>query len=529
MLTVLVSVSDKSNLAEFLHKLEKFDELKLIATSSTAKFLESNNFKCVRVDEITQFPEILGGRVKTLHPKIFAGILSRPSAEDRKSLGDLGISEIDLVVVNLYPFEQKLKEGLSEPEMIEHIDIGGPSLIRAAAKNFTRVAVACDPDQYDAITQSMSQNGGKITLELRKQLAHAAIQRTANYDSEIAEYLCKQLGERMLTTPTAAKAAPSQLGLQLSLFQELRYGENPHQSAVWYGDGGSTKEYNGLNEFPPFEQLQGKELSSNNITDTYCLVRILRDVGSPATCIIKHNNPCGVAVGSDLLDSLNKAYATDPTSAFGGIFGLTGTVNAKMAEKIVENFVEIVAAPDFDDEALGIFEKKKNVRVLRLKPNLLRPSSNTPWHLRHLQDFGFIVERDMEPPVQLSQFQCVTGGSLGKEYLADAAFAWAVVKHLTSNAIFIAKDGCSLGFGIGQTSRIASVNIALVQAGAKAKNAVLASDAFFPATDNIEAASQAGIKVIIQPGGSVKDKDVIAACEKHGITMLFTGQRCFKH
>jgi phosphoribosylaminoimidazolecarboxamide formyltransferase/IMP cyclohydrolase len=315
--------------------------------------------------------------------------------------------------------------------------------------------------------------------------------------------------------------------LNLAQFQQLRYGENPHQAAVWYSDGRFAG--NQIESFPPFKQLQGKELSSNNITDTFCLVSILRDIGTPACCIIKHNNPCGVAVGKDLEDAYQKAHSTDPDAAFGGIFGFTDTVDAPLAKKITEGFVEIVAAPAFTDEAMEVFKKKKNVRVLKLKGNVLKQALSTSWHMRDLQDFGWIIEKDVEPPVQLAQFQCVSGESLGGEHIVDSAFSWAVVKHLTSNAIFIAKDGKSLGFGIGQTSRIASVRIALNQAGAAARGAVMASDAFFPAIDNIEAAAKAGIEVIIQPGGSIKDKEVIEACDKAGIKMLFTGQRVFKH
>jgi phosphoribosylaminoimidazolecarboxamide formyltransferase/IMP cyclohydrolase len=297
---------------------------------------------------------------------------------------------------------------------------------------------------------------------------------------------------------------------------------------VWYA--GSTN--NGTTAepvFPPFNQLQGKELSSNNITDTYCLVKILKDISHPAACIIKHNNPCGVAIDKTMEVAYDKAYNTDPMSAFGGIYGVTEKLTAQLAAKITEGFVEIVAAPDFDKEALEIFKAKKNIRVLKLSEHIFSKTAHASRHFRDLQEFGWILEEDIEPPVEPTSFQCVVGGTVSAEELADAGFAWSVVKHLTSNAIFIAKNGCSLGFGIGQTSRIASVEIALKQAGENARGAVMASDAFFPATDNIAAAAKAGITLIVQPGGSLKDKDVIAACEKANIKMLFTGQRCFKH
>ncbi|MBS1957286.1 MAG: bifunctional phosphoribosylaminoimidazolecarboxamide formyltransferase/IMP cyclohydrolase [Cyanobacteria bacterium SZAS-4] len=532
MRTILVSVWDKTGLEHFLKGVQEYGEVRLIGTRSTSKFLEEKGFKCEAVEELTKFPEILDGRVKTLHPKVFAGILSRPSKEDRASLTEHGISEIDIVIVNLYPFEEKLKQNLTEPEMIENIDIGGVSLLRAAAKNYTRVTVACNPDQYEDILQEMAAEKGELSHTFRRQLAQQTFQHTSEYDTLIANYFASSQGSADSIAATAAGAGgdlPQALDIKLAQFQELRYGENPHQAAVWYSDGRFSGTTETKDSFPPFEQLQGKELSSNNITDTYCLVRILRDIGSPAACIIKHNNPCGVAVGKDLLDAYQKAYDTDPMAAFGGIFGFTEKVTAELAEKITQGFVEIVAAPDFDEAALKVFKAKKNVRVLKLRSSLLLPTETTSWHLRDLQDFGWIIEKDVEPPVQLAQFQCVSGGKLQNEHIVDAAFGWAVVKHLTSNAIFVVKDGQSLGFGIGQTSRISSVNIALNQAGEKARGAIMASDAFFPATDNIDAAAKAGISVIVQPGGSVKDKDVIAACEAAGITMLFTGQRCFKH
>lgn len=526
MLTILASVWDKTGLEPFLKQLQEHDELRLIGTASTREFLVEHGFDCTPVEEVTGFPEILGGRVKTLHPKIFAGLLARPIKDDREALMKHGISEIDMVIVSLYPFEEKLQANLNEPEMIEFIDIGGVSLLRAAAKNFERVAVICDREQYSFVANDFVKNQGQLSENLKRHLAMQAFQCTAHYDRQIYQYFARNVEQA--SAASGAQDFPSSIDLHLAQYQQLRYGENPHQAAVWYSNGRSERD-RGLDSFPPFEQLQGKELSSNNITDTYCLVRILRDIGRPSACIIKHNNPCGVAVGKDIMDAYDKAYSTDPTSAFGGIYGFSDKVTGDLARRINEGFVEIVVAPDFDLDALEAFKKKKNLRVLKLKKNILSQSEGTSWHVRDLQDFGFILEKDVEPPVQLAQFQRVTGGSLAGEHIADASFAWAVVKHLTSNAIFIAKNQRSLGFGIGQTSRISSVKIALEQAGEGAQGAVMASDAFFPATDNIEAAKAAGIAVIVQPGGSIKDKEVIEACDNAGITMLFTGQRCFKH
>lgn len=524
MRTILVSVWDKTGLEKFLKRLERFDTIKLVATSSTSKYLSECGFQCTKVEELTQFPEILSGRVKTLHPKVLGGILARSSAEDRSCLSQMDIPEIDLVVVNLYPFEEKLKENLSEPQMIEHIDIGGVTLLRAAAKNFERVAVICHPCQYDSIIENMDANGGQMTIEMRRNLAYDAFNRTSGYDQQIAAYFSRQLGS---SSSSSDLHLPETLDVQLVQHESLRYGENPHQAAGWYKDNAGR--YPQLTAFPPFEQLQGKEISANNITDVFALVRILRDLAGPAACIIKHNNPCGVAMGKTVPDAFEKAYACDPVSAFGGIYGVTGTVDGALARRIIEGFVEVVAAPDFEEEALETFRKKKNLRVLKLDSSLMKPAAMGSWKVKDLQEMGWIVEKDVEPPVAPSEFRCVCGQPPSAKLMPDVGFAWSVVKHLTSNAIFVAKDGLSLGFGLGQTSRIAAMKHALAQAGNRASGAVLASDAFFPATDNIEAAAAAGIRVIVQPGGSVKDNEVIAACEKAGITMLFTGQRCFRH
>jgi len=520
MRTVLASVTDKSGLDSFIRRLERFDSLRLIATRSTAQFLEQHEFKCTRVEDMTGFPEILSGRVKTLHPRVFAGILARPSSEDRSCLAEMEISEIDIVVVNLYQFEDKLTAGLTEEQMVEEIDIGGVALLRAAAKNFERVAVVSTPQQYDYVIEQMDASAGQVELSVRKRLAYEAFKRTAGYDAAISTYLGTGLEDIL---PDRGQET---ISLTLNKYEDLRYGENPHQSGTWYAPAITASDTAAATGFPPFEQLQGKEMSANNITDTYALVKILRDIGSPGCCIIKHNNPCGVAIGDDISDAYDKAYKCDPISAFGGVYGMTEKIDGRVAAAIVENFVEIVLAPDFDDSALEAFKKKKNVRVLRS-----RSLAKKIWRqqFRDLRDFGWILETEQEPAVAPSQFKCVTSVAPEDSYTADIAFAWSVVQHLTSNAIFVARHGRSLGFGIGQTSRIASVNLALAQAGDAARGAVLASDGFFPATDNIESSAKAGIKVIVQPGGSMKDADVIAACEKAGIAMLFTGQRCFKH
>lgn len=541
MKTVLVSVTDKTGLDNFLRRLERFDTLRLIATTSTAKYLEENGFKCTKVEELTGFPEILSGRVKTLHPKVFAGILARPIVEDRSCLAEMEISEIDIVLVNLYKFEDALAKKLEEQPMVEQIDVGGVALLRAAAKNFERVAVINEPSQYDGVIAEMDANGGQLTLGARRKLAYQAFARTASYDSSIAAYLNSLVGAENKSAKESSdstEALPEfadKITVNLKRQETLRYGENPHQAAAWYHldneivlPGITSSENGRATHFPPFEQLQGKEMSSNNITDTYALIKILRELKDPAVCIIKHNNPCGVAQAADLNTAYQIAYDCDPMSAFGGVYGFTGKVDVSIAERITANFVEIVLAPEFDQAALDLFKKKKNVRVLKSNINS-QLSKMRDWKIKHLGDFGFLVEVDQASPVEALSFTCVTEKQPDPSLQDDIAFTWSVVKHLTSNAIFVAKDGLSLGFGIGQTSRIASTGIALRQAGERARGAVMASEAFLPATDNIEAAAAAGIAVIIQPGGSIKDADVIAACNKAGIAMVFTGQRCFKH
>lgn len=361
--TVLVSVTDKTGLDRFLKRLERFDELKLIGTTSTHKFLTGNNFACTKVEELTNFPEILSGRVKTLHPRVFAGILARPSKEDRDCLSEMDIQEIDLVIVNLYAFEKKLTEGLPEAKMIEEIDVGGVALLRAAAKNFERVAVISSPEQYDMVIEELDAAGGKFTLELRRKLAYAALSRTASYDASISAYLHEQVEKNSCDKcDKTTTSMPESISFNLVKYQDLRYGENPHQAAAWYAPVAKDTWK------APFLQLQGKDMSSNNIIDTYCLLRYLREFDEPVACLIKHNNPCGIAVDKNIDAAFDRAYKCDPLSAFGGVFGFNDTVDAKLAAKITDNFVEIVLATSFDKEAMEIFSKKKNIRVLKLNP-----------------------------------------------------------------------------------------------------------------------------------------------------------------
>ncbi len=534
MLTVLASVFDKTGLVELLKALSEVEQVKVIATGSTCGYLREHGFDGVKVEDMTGFPEILDGRVKTLHPRVFAGVLARASEADRATLKEHNISEIDVVVVNLYPFAEKMKLGLKLSELIEFIDIGGPSLLRAGSKNYDRVAVLSSPSQYQAFAEAVK--AGKADKADRLQLAAAVFAQTKEYDGLI---------EQVLSAAARGEEAegahfPAAVSLSLKQVSTLRYGENPHQAAAWYQPPRLAE---GLeaDSFPPFEQLAGKELSANNIVDCYALVRILRDIrkatssAAEAACIIKHNNPCGVAIGKTTEEAFDRAYGTDPLSAFGGIYGFSGNVDGALAAKIVQGFVEIVAAPSFSEEALKTFASKKNMRMLKLKAGLLGEANTAsaeanPIRIKDMGDFGLILEKDVEKPVSVAEFETACGdGKLAVSLKDDLAFAWNVVKHLTSNAIVVVKDGNAVGFGIGQTSRVASVKLALAQGGALCQGAIMASDAFFPNVDSIEEAAAHGIKVIIQPGGSIKDKDVIAKAQELGVTMLLTGQRCFRH
>lgn len=512
MKTILASVSDKTGLVELLQAFQAVEPLRIIATGSTAKHLETAGLTVETVESITGFPEILEGRVKTLHPIVFGGILAKDSPEHEMDLRAHGIPRIDVVIVNLYPFEQTIQHGASESVTVENIDIGGVALIRAAAKNFQHVAVLCDPTNYSTVAEELKASQGQLSLSFRKMLAQKAFEHTARYDSLIATYFMKQITHE---TP------PAFLPLSFEKIEDLRYGENPHEKAAWYGQVGRF--------YKPFEQLQGKQMSANNLVDAYAATKILQEFpGDPVCCIIKHNNPCGVAVGSSVDDAYQKAYDSDPVSAFGGIFGFNRSVTKLIAEKISGLFVEIVLAPDFDADALEVLSQKKNVRVLKV-PMLSKPvTKKSAWMLKDLEDFGVLMQ-EKSLSNTLPELSTVTQLPLPENTLADVAFAWGVVKHLTSNAICIVKNGRTIGYGIGQTSRIASMEIALRQASQEAQGAVLASDGFFPATDNIEAAAKAGICVIVQPGGSIKDPEVIEAANHHGLAMVMTHERCFKH
>ncbi len=501
----LISVSDKTGLLGFARGLAELG-YEIISTGGTHSTLQEAGIKVTQVAEVTGFPEILDGRVKTLHPKIHGGILAQRNNEHLAELAQNQITPIDIVVVNLYPFRATVsKPGVTLAEAIENIDIGGPAMIRAAAKNYQGVLVVTDPGVYEQLLQQLQS--GLVDETQRLNLALQAFRHTAAYDAMISAYLAEQAGQGL---PEAYVEAGEKV-------YELRYGENPHQQAAFYKD---MLPSGGL---PEAQQLNGKELSYNNIIDTQAAWDLVREFSSPACVIVKHNNPCGTAIGQNLSEAYERALAADPVSAYGGIVAFNGLVDEKTASKAAEIFVEVVIAPAYEEKALDIFKQKANLRVLLLD---IKPPA--PWQVKSV-DGGFIVQQRDIDPVQASDLRVVTNAQPTPEQIEELLFAWKVCKHVKSNAIVLTKGKQSIGVGAGQMNRVGSVQIALAMAGEEAKGAVLASDAFFPFKDSVELAAAGGIKAIIQPGGSIRDEESIAECNRHGIAMVFTGVRHFKH
>lgn len=507
----LISVSDKTGLIPFAQGLAEQD-IELISTGGTARALKDAGLTVKEVAEITGFPEILDGRVKTLHPRIHSGILAvRDKEEHQRQLEEHHITPIDLVVVNLYPFAETIaRPDVTFEEAIENIDIGGPSMVRAAAKNHAYVTIVVDPVDYEPVLAELKEKG-QISSELRRRLAAKAFRHTAGYDALIAQYLSEQAGERF----------PERLTLTFDKVQTLRYGENPHQEAAFYQE--PLARQSGIAQA---EQLHGKELSYNNINDADAALQLVREFEEPAVVAIKHTNPCGVGLGSTLAEAFQKAYEADPVSIFGGIIAVNRPVDQAVADRMAELFLEVIIAPDFTPEALARLTQKKNIRLLKLDVNggedqqvqLVR--SVTGGLLVQEADFGQLNEEELK---------VVTQRAPSEAEWEQLFFAWKVVKHVKSNAIVLAKDGQTLGVGAGQMNRVGAARIAIEQAGMKAKGAVLASDAFFPMKDTVEEAAKAGISAIIQPGGSIRDEESIQEADRHGIAMVFTGMRHFKH
>ena len=501
----LISVSDKTNIVEFAKGLEKHG-FEVISTGGTFTHLKNNGVSCISIEDVTHFPEILEGRVKTLHPKIHGGLLSKRGNElHNKHVAENNIEYIDLVCVNLYPFEATVKkEGVSEEEIIENIDIGGPSMLRSAAKNFNDVAVVTDINDYDKVLSELEHGG--ISYETRRALAIKVFNTTASYDAAIANYFNKK-----------DNLVPEKLTLSYKLQDSLRYGENPHQKAYHY-----VQDNNESYALQNAVQLHGKEMSYNNIQDASAALDILSEFDETTCVAVKHMNPCGVATGSSVFEAYSRAYEADPVSIFGGIVAVNGKVDKETAEKMHSIFLEIILATDYDEEAIEILTKKKNLRIYKLSEK----NNNHEQQIKSVR--GGILVQDFNDKLA-DEYESVTEKKVDETQQKDIEFGLKVVKHVKSNAIVVVKDGQTLGIGAGQMNRVGSCKIALEQAGEKARGAVLASDAFFPMRDSADIAADYGIAAIVQPGGSIRDQESIDACNEKGVAMVFSKIRHFKH
>jgi phosphoribosylaminoimidazolecarboxamide formyltransferase/IMP cyclohydrolase len=514
----LLSVSDKTGLVEFARRLDAAG-VELVASGGTARAIAGAGVPVVQVEDATGFPEILGGRVKTLHPAIHGGILARRTPQHLDELSAHKITPIDLVVVNLYPFQETVAQpNVTLSTAVEEIDIGGVALLRAAAKNHESVTVVCSPDDYDAVAEAFG--GGGTSLQQRKQLAIKAFRHTAEYDGAIAEYLAEKIGVDDGGDVEAGEDSPAPLATHLHLdlhqMQINRYGENPHQKGGIYGYVGDE---------PAFEVLHGKEMSYNNWLDLDGAWTAAQDFAEPTVAIIKHGNPCGLASDGTLAQAYEKALASDPVSAYGGILAVNRTLDLQTVEHIGSLFLEVVAAPAYEDEALAALQRKKNLRVLVHSGAPLRPLS-----LRSIVGGVLVQEVDRsQEDMDATAWQIVSARQPSAAQLADLAFAWRTARHVKSNAIVFVKDRATVGVGAGQMSRVDSVMMAGHKAGDRARGAVMASDAFFPFADGIEAAAKYGITAVVQPGGSLRDAEVIEAVDRLGLVMCFTGTRHFKH
>jgi len=512
----LISVSDKNGILAFAQSLAEAG-VEILSSGGTAKLLLQNGIPAIEVSNYTGFPEMMDGRVKTLHPRIHGGILGRRGV-DEEVMELHGIKPIDLVVVNLYPFESTVARPDCDLETaIENIDIGGPALIRAAAKNYQSVGVIVDAADYDNVITEL-HNNGSLTDATRFRLAAKSFAHTSKYDAAVAEYLGKRLEN--------SEEFPEQLFLRFSLAQKMRYGENPHQNAAFYVESNAP-----AGSIASARQLQGKELSYNNIADADAALECVKSFdGSPTCVIVKHANPCGIAQAADLLEAYNRAYATDPTSAFGGIIAFNHPLDATTAKAIIDRqFVEVIVAPGIESNALQILATKQNVRVLDCGQ---WPALSTPaWDFKRVVGGLLVQDRD-DGRVSREDLRIVTKRSPTEQEIIDLLFAWKTCKFVKSNAIIYAKDRQTIGIGAGQMSRVYSARIAAIKADdeeLEVKGSVVASDAFFPFRDGVDSAASVGVTAVIQPGGSVRDAEVIAAADEHGLAMVFTGMRHFRH
>ncbi|MFJ8694387.1 bifunctional phosphoribosylaminoimidazolecarboxamide formyltransferase/IMP cyclohydrolase [Streptomyces roseolilacinus] len=507
----LISVYDKTGLEELARGLHEAG-VELVSTGSTAARIAAEGVPVTKVEELTGFPECLDGRVKTLHPRVHAGILADLRLDaHREQLAELGVEPFDLVVVNLYPFEATVASGAAPDECVEQIDIGGPSMVRAAAKNHPSVAVVTSPARYGDVLAAVAAGG--FDLAARKRLAAEAFRHTAAYDVAVASWFASSYA------PADESAFPDFTGTTYDRRNVLRYGENPHQGAALYVD--ST---GGLAEA---EQLHGKEMSFNNYTDTDAARRAAYDHAEPCVAIIKHANPCGIAVGADVAEAHRKAHACDPLSAFGGVIAVNRPVSVAMAEQVAEIFTEVIVAPDYEDGAVEVLARKKNIRVLRCPGAPSAPVEVKPIDGGALLQVTDRLQAEGDDP---AAWTLATGEALSAAELAELAFAWRACRAVKSNAILLAKDGASVGVGMGQVNRVDSAKLAVERAGEeRARGSYAASDAFFPFPDGLEILTAAGVKAVVQPGGSVRDELVVEAAKKAGVTMYFTGTRHFFH
>lgn len=510
--TALLSVYDKTGIVEFAKLLHRLN-VEIISSGGTAALLKKNRIPATEIANLTGFPEMLDGRVKTLHPKIHGGILAKSSPKHQKELKKQGIKQFDLVIVNLYPFKETVSKTKNLAKIIEEIDIGGVALLRAGAKNFERVAVVCHPSQYEALSQELLSSNGVVSNKTRQELAIEAFSLTAGYDSLISNFFWEKFSGGKFAknfTPTFEKVF------------DLRYGENYQQKAALYRDPIQAEP-----SLAYANVLQGKEMSFNNYLDAEAAIECVKEFTKPASCIVKHTNACGAAQGEALEKAFSDAFDSDQKSAFGGIIALNRKCDLATAKKIISFFNEVVAAPTFEKEALEVLSQKKNLRIIEV-PGLGTQEAKPVLDYKKIVG-GLLVQERNVSKLSSKQLKFVTKKKPSKQELESMLFAWAVSKHVKSNAIVVAQGTRTIGISGGQTSRIDAVKISLEKAGGKAKGAVLASDGFFPFPDSIEMASRAGISCIIQPGGSMKDNDVIAKADELGLTMVFTGQRNFKH
>lgn len=517
----LLSVYDKTGIVEFARGLHQLG-IEIISTGGTARLLRDEGIPIVKISDYTHFPEMLDGRVKTLHPKVHAGLLAvRNNIEHRKQMKKMGFDYIDLVAVNLYPFEQTIsKKDVTLEEAIDNIDIGGPTMLRSAAKNFKDAAVIVNPSKYEIVLEELRENKQILSEELKMRLAVEVFQTTSRYDALISSYLKK-----------ISSAIPDSLPGEFSIFcskrQNLRYGENPHQKAAFFEDkafDSSEPSVVGV------KQLHGKELSFNNIIDLNSAIEIIKEFEEPMAVVVKHTNPCGAAVSKDIYSAYLKALETDPVSAFGSIIGLNRELDKKTADEISKLFVEAIVAPSFAEDALEVIKKKKNIRLIEVK------KLNAWYRKKNMSGFdikkvvgGILVQDRDTKGITKKDLRIVTGKKPTDRQIEDLLFAWKIVKHVKSNAVVYVKGLYTIGIGAGQMSRVDSSRIAVMKARKDLKGSVVASDAFFPFRDGVDAAAEAGAVAIIQPGGSIRDQEVIDACNEHKISMVFTGIRHFKH